>query len=79
MSCSPKNYKTDNRARSKRVCSKTIGGTRLQFPDFLFALQLIAEKHDVGLKRIINKVLEHGKCRREYTMADFVVLNVQSE
>lgn len=67
------------RARSKRVCNKEIGATKLRYHDFLFALQRIAEKKEVALKSIIEKVIEHGRYRREHTMADFVVLNALGE
>ncbi|GMH42553.1 hypothetical protein BSKO_10472 [Bryopsis sp. KO-2023] len=63
------------RARAARIYNKELGATKLQFPEFLFALQLIGEKRRSGFEEVVNRVLKYAKCRRAHTMADFVVFD----
>lgn len=67
------------RARAERVYCKELGATKLQYPEFLLALHKIGVKRQTGLDEVITKVLKHGRCRREHTMADFIVFDALSE
>lgn len=68
-----------SRARAERVYCKELGATKLQYPEFLLALQKIGVKRQTGLDEVITKVLKHGRCRREHTMADFIIFDALSE
>jgi hypothetical protein len=50
------------------------GATKLQYHQFLQALLLISDKHQVGFCDIVGKILRHGINRRDPSIADFLVM-----
>lgn len=63
------------RARANRVWKKETGAAKLQYAQFLHALQLIAIKRGTGFEEVVNKVLNNSQRKRGHTMADFIILD----